>query len=124
MQELIEQQQVLKRRKFRNNLALNFHAYILPNISIFFMIAFYNINSTLSLVGSIILLYILSIGVNLIIPYCNNHNYDVEKELQQLSKTLEHIKDINQSLDNHRDKMLFDDDPSYWQILEKLDTQK
>ena len=123
MQELIEQQQVLKRRKFRNNLALNFHAYILPNIGIFIMIAFYNHNNTLSLVGSIILLYILSIGVNLIIPYCNNHNYDVEKELQQLSKTLENIKAINQSLDNHRDKMLFDDDPSYWQILEKLDTQ-
>lgn len=124
MQELIEQQKVLKKRKSQNKLALNLHGYILPNIGIFLRIAFYNINSTLSLVGSIILLYILSIGVNLIIPYCNNHNYDVEKELQQFSKTLEHIKDINQSLDNHRDKMLFDDDPSYWQILEKLDTQK
>ncbi len=28
------------------------------------------------------------------------------------------------TLDNYRDKMLFDDDPSYWQILEELDTQK
>lgn len=122
MQELIKRQKVLKRRKISNNLALNLHGYILPNLGIFLMIAFYNINSTLFLVGSIILLYILSIGVTLIIPYCNNHNYDVEKELQQLSKTLENIKAINQSLDNHRDKMLFDDEPYYWQILEKLDT--
>ena len=123
MQELIKQQQVLKRRKFSNNLAFNLHAYILPHSGIFLMIAFYNHNNTLSLVGSIILLYILSIGINLIIPYCYNRNNDLEKELQQLSKTLEYVKAINRSLDEHRDKMLFDDDPSYWQILEKLDTQ-
>lgn len=121
MQELIEQQRILKWRRFSNNLALNVHVYIFPSVSAFLMTAFYGVNDTLPLVGCVIALYWLAVGANLIIPYCNNHNYDVEKELQQLSKTLEHIKAINRSLDNYQDKMLFDDDPTYWQILEKLD---
>lgn len=123
MQELIKQQRILKRRRFSNNLALNLHGYILPSVGAFFITAFYGINDTFFLVGSIILLYVLIVGVNLIIPYCFNSNNDIEKELQQFSERLEHIKAINQSLDNHRDKMLFDDDPSYWQILEELDSQ-
>lgn len=124
MQELIKQQQILESRRFRNNLTLNLHSCILPAVGAGLMTLFYGQNNTLFLVGCIIILYLLTIGFNLIIPYCNNGNYDIEKELQQLSKTFEHIKTINQSLDNHRDIMLFDDDPSYWQILEKLDIQK
>ena len=55
---------------------------------------------------------------------CSSANYDIEKELQQLSKTFEHIKAINQSLDDRLDTMLFDEDSSYWQILEELDVPK
>ena len=124
MQELIKQQQILEQRRFRNNLALNLHSCILPAVGAGLMTLFYGQNNTLFLVGCIIILYLLTMGVNLIIPYCSSSNYDLEKELQQLSKTFGHIKAINQSLDNHRDKMLFDDDPSYWQILEELDIQK
>lgn len=120
MKELIQQQQILKRRRFRHNLALNFHSCILPAIGTGLMTMFYETNNTLSLAGCVIVLYVLTLGVNLIIPYCNNHRYDLEKELQQLSDHLKQIEAINKSLDNHRDRMLFDDDPSYWQILEKL----
>ena len=124
MRELIKQKQILESRRYRNNLALNLHSCILPAIGASLMTLFYGQNNTLSLVGCITLLYLLTIGVNLIIPYYSNSNYDIEKEIQQLSKTLKYIKAINKSLDNHRDKMLFDDDLSYWQILEELNIQK
>lgn len=124
MKELIQQQQILKRRRFRYNLALDFHSGILPAIGTGLMIMFYGINNTFSLIGCVILLYLLSVGVNFMIPYCNNRCYDLEKELQRLSSRLKQIEAINQSLDNNRDRMLFGEDSNYWQILEKLATPK
>jgi hypothetical protein len=124
MKELIQQQQILKRHRFSHNLALNIHGYILPVVGAGLMTTFYNINNTLSLAGCVILLYVLTVGVGLIVPYCNNRSYDIEKELQQLSDRLKQIEAINRSLDEHRDRMLFDNDPDYWQILEKLAISK
>ena len=84
------------------------------------MSLFYDINNTLFLIGCGILLYVLAFGVNLIIPYCNNRKYDLEKELTQLEDCLKQIESIHQSLDERRDMMLFDDAPQSWQILEDL----
>ncbi|MDJ0596464.1 MAG: hypothetical protein QNJ72_41935 [Pleurocapsa sp. MO_226.B13] len=120
MKELIRQQQTLKRRKFAHNLALHIHSLILPMTGAFMMGLFYGINNTLALIGSGIMLYVLIIGMGLIIPYCNNRKYDLEKELTQLEDRLKHLEAINQSLDERRDMMLFDEDPDYWKILEEL----
>ncbi|NES21526.1 MAG: hypothetical protein F6K41_21990 [Symploca sp. SIO3E6] len=120
MKELIRQQQILKRHKFVNNLTLHLHSLILPGIGAVLMSLFYDINNTLTLIGCGIMLYVLTIGISLVIPYCSNRKYDLEKELTQLEYRLTHIKVINQSLDEGRDMMLFDEDSHYWNILEKL----
>ncbi|NEP59933.1 MAG: hypothetical protein F6K31_23495 [Symploca sp. SIO2G7] len=120
MKELMRQQQILKRHKFVNNLTLHLHSLILPAIGVGLMSLFYGINNTLALIGCGIMLYVLTIGIGLVIPYCSNRKYDLEKELTQLEDYLKHIKAINQSLDEHRDIMLFDEDSYYWKILEKL----
>ena len=122
MQEIIKQQQQLRARISINSLSLNLHSCVLPAIGACLVTLFYDQNNTFTLIGYIILLYLLTIGVYLIIPYCNSNNSDLKKELQELSKTLKRLQSINHVLDNHRDQMLFNDDPSYWQILQKLDS--
>ncbi|NET59888.1 MAG: hypothetical protein F6K47_28190 [Symploca sp. SIO2E6] len=120
MKKLIRQQQILKRHKFVNNLTLHLHSLILPGIGAGLISLFYDINNNLALIGCGIMLYVLAIEIGLVIPYCSNRKYDLEKELTQLESHLKHIKAINQSLDERRDIMLFDEDSHYWTILEKL----
>jgi len=120
MKELIRQQQILKRHKFVNSLTLQLHSLILPGIGAGLMSLFYGTNNTLALIGCGIMLYVLTIGIGLVIPYCSNRKYDLEKELTQLQDRLKHIKAINQSLDECREIMLFAEDSHYWKILEKL----
>lgn len=120
MKELVRQQQTLKRQKFFNNIALHLHSMVLSAVGAGMMSMFYDINSTLALIGAGILLYVLTIGIGLIIPYCNNRKHDIEKELIELNDRAKHLNAINQSLDERRDMMLFDEDPHYWQILEEL----
>ncbi|NER24219.1 MAG: hypothetical protein F6J96_26635 [Symploca sp. SIO1C2] len=120
MKELIRAQQILKQHKFVNNLTLHLHSLILPGIGAGLISLFYDINKNLALIGCGIMLYVLTIGIGLVIPYCSNRKYDLEKELTQLENRLKHIKAINQSLDERRDMMLFEEDSHYWKILEKL----
>ena len=120
MKELVLQQQIPKRKKFVNNLILHLHSMILSAVGAGMMTMFYDINPTLALIGAGILLYVLTIGIGSIIPYCNNRSYDLEKELIELNDRAEHLEAINQSLDERRDMMLRNEDPDYWKILEEL----
>lgn len=120
MKDLVRQQQILKRLKFINNLILHLHSMVLSAVGAGMMSMFYDVNPTLALIGAGIMLYVLTIGIGLIVPYCNNRSYDLEKELTQFENRMKHLKAINQSLDERRDMMLFDEDPDYWKILEEL----
>lgn len=120
MKELVRQQQTLKRQKFFNNIALHLHSMVLSAVGAGMMSMFYDINPTLALIGAGILLYVLTIGIGLIIPYCTNRQHDLEKEQTQLEENIKRLEAINQSLDERRDLMLFDEDPDYWKILEEL----
>ena len=124
MKQLTEEKRILQQRRLVNNLILNIHIYVVPSVSAFLVTYFYGINNIIALVGCIIAFYMITIGLNLIIPYCNSYYSNTEKELRQLSKAVEHIKTINWTLDEHRDKMLFDEDPGYWKILEELNQQE
>ena len=70
MQEIIQQKQILESRRFKNSLILNLHSCIFSAFGAGLMTLFYGQNNTLSLFGCLILLYLLTIGINLIIPYC------------------------------------------------------
>ena len=120
MRELVRQQQTLKRLKLINNLILNLHSMVLSAVGAGMMSMFYDINPTLALIGAGILLYVLIVGIGLIIPYCTNRKHNLEKEQTQLEKNIKRLDAVNQSLDERRDMMLFDEDPDYWKILEEL----
>lgn len=46
--------------------------------------------------------------------------YDIEKEEKKMADLEIKNKAIQQTLDEYRDKLIFDEDPQYWKILEKL----
>lgn len=119
MKELIQLQPTLKRRIFIYSLVSHSHSYILPMVGAF-MIGFFFDNDLLCLIGCGIFLYVLAFGVGLIVPYCDRRVEDLMKRQLELERKLEQIETINQSLDERRDMMLFDEDTQYWQILEDL----
>ena len=124
MKELIQQQQILKRRRFINNLVLNLHLYLLPGIGINLIIVFGDISFVASITGIVMLVYLMTAFMCFLMPRMNNRSYDLTKEIQLLSERWERIEVIHQSLDDLRDSMLFDGDTRYWQLLETLATQK
>ena len=77
-------------------------------------------NDLLRLIGCGIFLYVLAFGAGLVIPYCNQQSRDLIRELISLQDQLKRLEAVNQSLDEHRDSMLFNEDPHYWKILEDL----
>ena len=120
MQELILQEKTLKFRRRRNQIVLAFHSFVLPPIGVNLIMIFYDRSRIMTLTGCFILLQVL-----IFVVFFSYHfislNIDIEKELAQLSKTSVRIKAVNKVLDECRDKMLFDDDDSYWRILEQLE---
>ncbi len=95
------------------------HSGILPIIGALIVGLFFD-NDLLRLIGCGIFLYVLAFGAGLVIPYCNQQSRDLIRELISLKDQLKRLEAVNQSLDEHRDKMLFDEDPHYWNILEDL----
>ena len=120
MQELILQEKTLKFRRRRNQIILAFHSFVLLPIGVNLITIFYDRSKVMTLTGCFILLQVL-----IFVVFFSYHfislNTDIEKELAQLSKTSVHIKAVNKVLDECRDKMLFDNDDSYWRILEQLE---
>ncbi|MGK7952949.1 MAG: hypothetical protein AB4368_30215 [Xenococcaceae cyanobacterium] len=119
MKELIQLQQTLKRRIFIYSLVSHSHSYILPMVGAF-MIGFFFDNDLLRLIGCGIFLYVLAFGVGLIVPNCDRRITDLMKKQLELEQQLKRLEAVNQSLDERRDMMLFDEDSQYWQILEDL----
>ncbi len=120
MQELILQEKTLKFRRRRNQIILAFHSFVLLPIGVNLITIFYDRSKVMTLTGCFILLQVL-----IFVVFFSYHfislNTDIEKELAQLSKTSVRIKAVNKVLDERRDKMLFDNDDSYWRILEQLE---
>ena len=121
MKELIQRQQTLKRRIFIYSLVSHTHSGILPIIGALIVGLFFD-NDLLRLIGCGIFLYVLAFGAGLVIPYCNQQSRDLIRELISLQDQLKRLEAVNQSLDEHRDSMLFNEDPHYWKILEDLAT--
>ncbi len=119
MKELIQRQQTLKRRIFIYSLVSHTHSGILPIIGALIVGLFFD-NDLLRLIGCGIFLYLLAFGAGLVIPYCNKCIKDLITKQLQLEKQLKRLEAVNQSLDEGRDQMLFDEDSHYWKILENL----
>ena len=119
MKELIQRQQTLKRRIFIYSLVSHTHSGILPIIGALIVGLFFD-NDLIRLIGCGIFLYVLAFGAGLVIPYCNKCIIDLITKQLQLEKQLKRLEAVNQSLDEGRDQMLFDEDSHYWKILENL----
>ena len=119
MKELIGQQQILKRRIFFCYLTNYLHIGILPMIGAL-LTGLCLGNLVVCLTGCAILAYSFIVGIIFITPYCDKRSSELIREQLQLEDHLKHLEAINQSLDERRDMMLFDEDPDYWKILEKL----
>ena len=119
MREVIQQRQSLKRRIFTYNLISNVHSGILPMIGAFMIGLFFD-NGFWCATGYVTLLYGLIVGHNFVTPYCDKRISKLIKEQLQLEDRVKHLEAINQSLDERRDMMLFDEDPGYWKTLEQL----
>ncbi len=124
MQELIKRQQQLRTRKIICHSVIAIHTYILPMLSCPLIVASYGINHIFTMIGFAIALYAVAVGGFFAIPWCGNWLWDINKNLKQNADRIEFVTDINRQLDECSDRLLFDGDNSYWQILERLATDK
>jgi hypothetical protein len=119
MKELVQQQQILKRRIFFCYLTNYLHIGILPMIGAL-LTGLCLGNMVVCLTGCAILVYSLIVSIIFINPYCDKRSSELIREQFQLENRLKRLEAINQSLDERRDLMLFDEDSHYWKILEDL----
>ena len=119
MKELIGQQQTLKRRIFFCYLTNYFHIGILPMIGAL-LTGLCLGNLVVCLTGCTILAYSFIVGMVFVTPYCDKLALELIREQFQLEENIKRLNAVNQSLDERRDMMLFDEDPDYWKILEEL----
>ena len=120
MQDLLQQQQKLKRSKFVNNSIIFVHTYILGPMGVNIAIVFYDVNIIVTILGLSIVVYSLLIGMYVIMPFCLNRQEAINKKLIETDKNIKQVEQIHFSLDLLRDSILFDEDESYWQTIEKL----
>lgn len=117
MNYLIKEKE-LKREKFINNLFLNSHLVMLPS-SIYLIISYSEIK-IISIIGFSIAIYCFAIGFPFVTKKCIEKDFDLENKIKETIKKTKEIEAIHISLDSQRDRMLFDGDNSYWEILQKL----
>jgi len=114
MNNLVLQRQNLKRKKFIFNSIEWFH-YFIPGIGIALFQGFYG-NKVLSLLGLGLFIYYLfwllfnSFGLN-----------SLERNIIKIDDSLLEAEKIHNSLDSLRDSLLFDNDSTYWKVIEKLE---
>lgn len=68
----------------------------------------------------IAVVYVVVFGFCWVIPTIQDRIWTVDKELTNVTDQILESKAINKLLDEHRDKLIFDEDEEYWTILEKL----
>ena len=120
MQHLLQQQHKLKRSKFINNFTMFVHTYILPPMGASLAMSFLEEDKIATLLGLSILFYTFSIGMFIVLPFCLDRKEVFDKKLIEVDKNIKQVEQIHFSLDLLRNAMLFDEDKSYWQTIEKL----
>ena len=124
MLDLLEQQELLKRQKFWWHAAFYSHFVtlglcfggigILENRNYIFV-------RYIAIAMIIAVVYVVVFGFCWVIPIIQDRIWAVEKELKSVGDQIFESKAINKLLDEHRDKLIFDEDEEYWTILEKLE---
>jgi len=118
MNDLIFQKRSLKRKKNIANSISNLH---IPIGSVGISLLTIHIeNKTLKLIGGIIFSYWLlyfGIAAYPLISYIS----DLESEVRKIDRSIEDRQKVHISLDSLRNSMLFDDYPTYWQVIQELD---
>ena len=119
MQYLLEQQHKLKRSKFINDFIITVHTYI-ASLGIIIALFFYDVNITATLFGLVITIYALSLGMFVVAPFCLDRQVVFDEKLLEIKDNIKQVEQIHLSLDLLRNAMLFDEDETYWQTIEKL----
>ncbi len=96
------------------------HTYILPPMGASLAMSFLEEDKIATLLGLSILFYTFSIGMFIVLPFCLDRKEVFDKKLIEVDKNLKQVKRIHSSLDLLRNAMLFDEDKTYWQTIEKL----
>ena len=119
MKELIQQQHILKRHILICGLASYIHSWIMSMVAGGLMGWFFD-EVIYFLVGFVILLSGITVSSIFVTPRFEKYIDKLKEEQNQLGNSFKRLEAINQSLDDRREKMLFDHDYYYWELLEKL----
>ena len=120
MQDLLQQHHKLKRSKFINDFTMFVHTYILPATGASLTVSSLGENKITTLLGLSILLYAFSIGFFVVLGFCIDREVVLNKKLTEAEENIKQVEQIHSSLDLLRNAMLFDEDKTYWQTIEKL----
>lgn len=120
MQDLLQQQRRLERRKFINNLIDITHNYVLGTLGSSMAVISYDVNTIALLFSLGLIFYTFSLGMFVVVPFCINYRETIDKKLDKIKENIKQVEQIHESLNLLRDSMLFDRDERYWQILESL----
>jgi len=120
MNDLVLQKRSLERKKNIANSISNIHIWV-PSVGSFILFSSIN-NKTLMLIGGGILLYGLCFLACVTHPL-ESYITKTEEEVRGINKSIKKRHKVHDSLDNLRNSMLFDEDPKYWEVIQKLDPQ-
>ena len=124
MLDLLEQQELLKRKKFWWQSAFYAH-FVTLGLCLGGVAIIKDSNDAfgryIAIAMLIAVLYVILFGFGWFIPKIEENMRAVRKELTTIGDRIIESKEINKQLDERRDKLIFDEDEEYWTILEKLE---
>lgn len=124
MLDLLKQQELLKRKKFWWHAAFYSH-FVTLGLCFEGIAILENHNCAfvryVAIVMIIAVVYVVVFGFCWVIPTIQDRIWTVDKELTSVTEQILESKAINKLLDEHRGKLIFDEDDKYWTILEKLE---